>query len=625
MSCRTTHAGSLATTYAARYYGLQDGMVTSLFHSLKKSFHDENMPNPTRVQYLTTVADMEQNIRNSPLWSEALRARALRRVENVFTSEMPEPALASALIRIGTKASIAARALDNFFERSAARLLVPPAVLEEEFYRIYKKYDRNLVNVDESVFNYSIDNAPQDPATRFAAGVITYSMRCETCGQFIAGQYSTASPHVCPEVGNRPMIENALDPRDMSIEIDDEDEDWDDSYYDDEYNEEPLSSWERDVIRLNSTLNDLSDSNSNAPVFEVVELPAWDMEEFQNEYDEAKIIINNGDYSVPTLVNPLPGEVTGGLGSRVGGNSFGLELEIDFPEDEYPYNAREMFARRLYEEGIVSSPFVQRWHFVGDDRPGGDFHEDPNGWICEFDRSVDDVDGERGVEIKSQILYDEPQTWHNLERICAVAKELGGAPTYRTGLHVNVGGQGFTSDNVNKHNSLLRLASSYDDVMLRIAHNPLSGNTHRGRGYCSHAPIPPEGFRNVAIARARSSHYQAFNLGHLPAEGERMRTSSRIEVRIWDSTLDPGRIQGAVVASLALTKLAEDEANPGQPSEIAGTHRQVFGSSRLEGEQWEKSTESFRRFITLISKASGNIEHHKKVLTRMFASSRWQS
>lgn len=618
MSCRSTHVGSLATTYVNRYYGLEDAMSTSLFHELRRSFEAGNIVAPNRVAFLTKVAEMEQIIRNSSKWSDALRARALARVENVFTGEMPEDSLAAAFVALDGKAFKARIAIDEFCRMVAVRLNVPQAAIQDEFKRVYKKYDRSNPDIANSIFNAALENAPKDAATLFAVGVLQYSTRCPTCGQFVGGQYSAASPHTCPAAGNRPMaydlsnIDNRHIPISNEEEEEYEDDDWDDSYYEDDDDED----WNNDSVEEEQT--------SNMPAFVVEEVEPWDMEEFQNEYDAAKEKINSGNYQVPVIENPLPGQITGGLGSRIGGNSFGIELEIDFPEDEYPYEMREIFARRLYEEGIVTAPFVQRWHFIGDDRPGGNYTEDPNGWICEFDRSVDDVDGERGVEIKSQILYDEPQTWHNLNRICEIASELGASPTYRTGLHVNVGGRGFSNDDVSKHNSLLRLASAYDDVILRLAHNHKSGSSHRGRGYCSHAPIPPEGFRSISTARARSNHYQAFNLAHLPAEGERMRNSSRVEVRIWDSTLDPGRIQGAVVASLAIAKMAEDKVNPGQESEVAGSHRRTYGRSRLEGEQWEASTSSFRRFISLINKTSNNAEHHRKVLTHMFASSRWQ-
>jgi hypothetical protein len=349
------------------------------------------------------------------------------------------------------------------------------------------------------------------------------------------------------------------------------------------------------------------------------------IDDFQVMYDQAREEIASGNKAIPRFINPLPGEVTGGLGARGTGNSFGIELELDFPDDDYPYSAREIFAQRLHSAGIVTTPFVQRWHFIGDDRPGGEYVDDPNGWICEYDRSVDDQDGERGVEIKSQILYDEPQTWHNLEVICAVAQEMGAKATFRTGLHVNIGGSGFPTEDPSAHNALLRLVGAYDDTIVRLAHNPASGQSHRGRGYCQYAHVPSDGFSDVATARAYSNHYQAFNLGHLPAAGQRHRESSRIEVRVWDSTVDAGRIQSAVASSLALVKLALEGQKPGQEMERAGSHRNRFGTSKLTGEQWEESTGAFRRFLTLMGAAGLTTERHQYALTKMFAESRWQN
>lgn len=627
MSCRTTHAGSLATTFISRLYDLEDGMATSLFHELKRRFDEGGIMATDSHTFLSTVAEFEQTIQRNDLWSEALRRRALARVTNVFVGGMPEPAVAAAFVNIQERARLARIGMNIFITEVGDRLGIPAGIMKDEFKRLYRSYNRaaNTSQTNETIWDYSIHSGPQDAATRYAAGVMQHGSRCATCGQFTGAE---GQNHTCPAVGDRPMtfdmsnLDNVERQEEEYYWDDDDDYDdgWDDNH--DDYNEDHMERNFRDLH--NQIANNLSSENTDLPIFEVLPVEAWDMDEFQEMYDKAKAAIAADEIGIPFIENPLPGQVTGGLGVRGVGNSFGIELEIDFPEDDYPYSAREIFARRLHEEGIVSAPFVQRWHYVGEDRPGGDYTVDPNNWVCEFDRSVDDVDGERGVEIKSQILYDEPQTWHNVKRICEIARELGGRPTHRTGLHVNVGGSKFDNDNVEKHNALLRLASSYDDVILRLAHNPLSGQTHRGRGYCSHAPVPPTGFRNISQARAYSNHYQAFNLGHLPAEGERMRDSSRVEVRIWDSTLDPGRIQGAVVASLGIVKMAEDKINPGQPSEVAGSHRNTYGRTRLEGDAWTASTESFRRFVSLIGKVSGNAEHHKEVLTHMFASSRWQ-
>lgn len=605
MSCRTTPAGSLATTFIQRRFGLEDGQCTSLFHELRR---EAEARSPEEIHnsldsyvYSEAIASMAQDIQDRPEWSDAMRARALARVTNAVAAGNPSSDIMYAVGNITRRARHASASLTSLLQGLAATYEITPAQIKGEFRRLYNEYDRSFQGREELFFR-NIANIPSDQATAYALGVITNDARCTSCGRFLG-----AAAHVCPSDATQhlPLVSQNVSLSDFFNSTN------------------GPSEITLDVPAVAPT--EIPAMDTSLPVREPVVVEPWDMEAFQAVYDEVRERSRSGDYRVPAFENPGPGEVTGGLGARNGGNSFGIELEIDFPDDNWPYNARQRFAEILHNEGIVRSPEVERWHFVGDQRPGGDYVESNNDWVCEFDRSVDDVDGERGVEIKSQILYDEPETWENLAVILDVAKELGGKPTMRTGLHVNVGGASFPSDDPSAHNALLRIAGAYDDTLIRLAHNPLSGPVHRGRGYCGYAWMPPEGFDNVAHARSYSNHYQAFNLGHLPSAGERHRRSSRIEVRLWDSTLDLGRIQTAVTSSLAVVKLALLGAEPGQGPERAGTHRDTFGTSRLSGEEWELSTQSFRRFVTLLGAAGANTETHRKALTSMFAASRWQS
>lgn len=616
MSCRTTPAGSVATTTMARLYGLQDGQCTSLFHDLRRAWSsvpaDEQaviaISPETYFQWLRTL---RTQIERSDQYSDALRVRALTRLDSALNAPAPTDDVRFATVHSLNTARIAEASLRGYIADYAEAANVPYPAMRGEFDRLYRSYPSERAHASSSIYSRSLEGCPDDPATRYALGVIDLcSARCTDCGQFTP----RAGAHQCPPLGNRPMLQSA-------------------PVISDSLNEAVRAFLDldlRDFIAQQETTSEPVPP-SLAPQPEVSaddwigEVPAVTMESFQSMYDQAREELAAGNRAIPKFSTPLPGQVTGGLGARGTGNSFGIELELDFPDDDYPYSMREIFAQRLHEEGIVTTPFVQRWHYVGDDRPGGEYIDNPNGWICEFDRSVDDQDGERGVEIKSQILFDEPQTWHNLERICAVANELGAQATFRTGLHVNVGGAQFPTEDPKAHNALLRLVGAYDDTIVRLAHNPASGQRHRGRGYCQYAHVPSNGFEDVATARAYSNHYQAFNLGHLPAAGQRHRESSRIEVRIWDSTIDAGRIQHAVASSMAMVELALRGEKPGQGMERAGHHRDRFGTSKLTGEQWEESTLAFRRFLTLMDRAGLSSERHQYGLVKMFAESRWQS
>lgn len=631
MSCRTSPAGSLATTFVQRRFGLEDSQCTSMFHELRRAHAAGSGPTVTEATYSAALANMRLYVLQSSAWSPAMRARALDRFERARAAGLPAPAIAAALVNMSGRAEEARVALDAQAQLRAMDVSWPVELMQSEFQRLHRSYTRavaeDAAGANQWVLNGNLaasmaanSSLPHDDATRYVLGVTWFGSRCEQCGQFLG-----AGSHTCPPAHRRPLLAPRTEPG----------SEWAPAtppvgVSRPGYPRRAFVDTEVQPVAATATAQLLMERPVEAPVtvdtspWTRVPVAPWDAEEFQVAYDEARVRIDAGDKTIPAFVNPADGDVTGGLGARVGGNSFGLEIEIDFPDDEYPYTARTEFARRVHAEGIAPSPAVERWHYVGDDRPGGNYRVDADGWICEFDRSVDDQEGQRGVEIKSQILYDEPRTWRNIERICAIARELGGAATPRTGLHVNVGGSGFASNEPTAHNALLRIASAYDDTLLRLAHNPESGPVHRGRQFCGHAPVPPEGFSDVRTAKFYANHYRAFNLSHLPAESQRTSRSSRVEVRVWDSTLDPGRIQAAVTASLAIVKLGLEETPPGQVEELAGAHRQQYGRTRLSGEDWEDSTSSFRRFVSLVSGAAGNVAHHKTALTALFASSRWQ-
>lgn len=594
MSCRTTPAGSLATTFIQRAYGLQDGQCTSLFHAVRRE--SANLAPISATEYLDAIDRMERVIQQDAAWSPAMRERALGRVQSARTAGMPtDSAAARALVELPRRADMVSRTIDTYIATVAAAHNITTEQAEAEYRRLYHEAQEGQHATGQPPF--SSNALPSDTATGYAFGVLLAGAgRCDTCGRFLPSDPSHS--HVCPDL-------NA---------------------------ETATSSSTRRRPRIEeASAQVVEEVAAHAPeVNEPTIINPWSIDEFQEIYDRVKEKLQTGAQWVPTDfdLESIPGGVTGGLGAREGGNSFGIEIELDFPDEDYPYAARQEFARILHEEGIVRHPYVMRWHYVGgvgDDRDGGEYEVSPNDWSCEFDRSVDDVDGERGVEIKSQILYDEPETWKNIRRICEVAEQLGGRPTFRTGLHVNVGGAGFPSDDPSKHIALLRLANAYDDTLIRMAHNPASAPEHRGRAYCMPVHRPLEGFRGVDDVRSSSWHRNAFNLQHLQAQNSMWQSpDARVEVRIWDSSIDPGRIQAAITTSLAMVKAAEQNIQPTQGNEFAGSHREIYGRRTLTGEEWERSTESFRQLAAIVEKMGASTQMHREQLVTLFAASHWQ-
>lgn len=587
MSCRNTPSGSLATTYVQRLYGLTDRQCTSLYHELVRQYRIGAVPvTVSRAEFNATLDAFEHEIRSNTAWSPARREAALARVGRARDAGPPaDPARLYAFTRISERAQTADRQIMRTCEMASRITGEPVAQLRQRFQGLAGERGSHEDGVATAP-----TGLPQDTGTRRAfaqiraavATALTHSdaspdieqARCPACQQFV----SATGTHDCPGSADDGTSTPDMPSPGRSLA-------------------EPMS-----------------------------------VETFQDLYDKARENLDSGATRTPTFPNleAVPGGVTGGLAHPDTGLSFGIELEIDFP-DEPPGEwgtARDQLAGRLYEEGLVMAPHVARWHFVGgegENRPGGTFQVRADGWACEFDRSVDGVDGERGVEIKSQILYDTPQTWANLRRICEIAESLGGRATPRCGTHVNIDSAYFDSNDPATHTNLIRLANAYDDVLLRLAHNPESGPQHRGRTYCGPAWMPPAGYDSVREARDNSGHYQAFNFAHLPDEYTPRTSTSRVEVRLFDSSLDPGRIQTQVATCLALVAAARNGRGTDRDAEPAGSHRSRYRGRRLEGDEWVESTESFRHLLGLVAEEGLSRPEHQQQLVHLFAASKWQA
>jgi hypothetical protein len=593
MSCSTTTLGKFSVSFLKNIYGLNDSQAKSMFHTNLRLHRENPEYNSDLDSYHRSLSDL-QNVLNGSTLSDSKKARLNSKLQEMVSGN-PSSSEKYAIINLSINAEISKRLFDSYFTNlrvSNPGLALETEDLRENYERLVSEYFENKEIIDSRWDRMPrtalIDPMPQDKGTQYAISTLYALNRCSLCGRFVNS--AVTGIHDCPVSQNL-----------------------------------------RDGLRLASSLS--SHSEPARREYSEVVLP-MSMEEFQDRYDLARSEITEGK-APPLLPYEEDGFVTGGLASR-GKNTFGIELEVDFPSeeaeydewnDEYDYDsfqARYLLTQALFSEGIVISPQIQRWHYVGgQDRPGGEYREDPNGWVCEFDRSIDPYDGARGVEIKSQILFDEKRTWENIKKISDQMQRFNAKATKRTGMHINIGGSEFSSETPKAHNNLLKLAAAYDDVLIRLAHNPESGVQHRGRGYCAPANLPPEGYESVSSARAYSNHYQAFNLGHLPGAGESHRASSRVEVRFWDGATDLGRIQAAVAVSSAFVELALRGQKPENPNQLAGYTASTFGTGKLSGEQWEQATLPFRRFMSLMEIAGLKSQSHKKSLFHLFAESRW--
>src|ERR1035437_7822449 len=96
--------------------------------------------------------------------------------------------------------------------------------------------------------------------------------------------------------------------------------------------------------------------------------------------------------------------------------TFGIEIEFDGGDVD-------AIAAELYDLGLTSSRFQASYHSP---------LRVPGKWLVENDLTVTG-------EIVSPVLTDTPETWRDLQVICATVKKHGGRATKRTGAHVHVG------------------------------------------------------------------------------------------------------------------------------------------------------------------------------------------
>lgn len=310
------------------------------------------------------------------------------------------------------------------------------------------------------------------------------------------------------------------------------------------------------------------------------------------------------------------------------GRSFGLEIEVDFPNSVNWGQERSDLAFRLGEAGLSRHSRPLGWHYAarGGERYGEpSYSDDLSTWTVEADSSVDGVGGARGCEIVSPILYNTPEAWEAVKKVIDIVNELGGKVTSRTGLHVNIGASDFDTS-LTKAAALTDTTRRFDDVLVRLAHSPEIGNAHRGRHYCHTPATLPTRSRDPYYLLAGNGHHSAVNLTHIPQPGGRARNSSRVEFRIFDGTLDMGRLQMNVELCMALMAQAVTRAGGDRYDDyVTGGHHHSLRNGRparrLTGAEFRESTLEMRTFLDTLRVD----ETLAKKLILAYRTSRWHA
>ena len=342
---------------------------------------------------------------------------------------------------------------------------------------------------------------------------------------------------------------------------------------------------------------------------------AENFETFMEDYNKAttEIAAKDGKPAIPFRKNP-EGAVFGDLATRESGRGFGMEIECEFPTDMPSNERREALQRigqQLKEAGLTSTEEQQQYHAAG--RSGyQDTHA--GNWSWERDGSVS------CGELVTPIMYDEPETWNNLEKAVQILKNNGAIATTKAGMHIHVG-TGNYGDDVNKYGELAKIATQHEDVLFRLAQNPERG-THRQGGYTQPMQESPvNGWSDVGeIRRWQGGRTRIVNMTSVSG-GEK----DHVELRIWDSTLDPGTMQAQVGMSLAMAAAAERNAAKGgtnRPKEPLGAHEmrmKARGRRRIRPEDLQEDTATFRSFADMLYSK----KEDKQQLVALFAATKW--
>lgn len=277
--------------------------------------------------------------------------------------------------------------------------------------------------------------------------------------------------------------------------------------------------------------------------------------EFYEDYREALRLKESGEPAIPFKTE----NVTDGIcADQPGGRGFGVELEFKIRRGVNKSAALTAIAQDLYDAGLTWSERQEEYH-TASRQPEGSYAK----WSFEKD---DTVDG----ELVSPVLKDTPEHWEQLRTAVEIIKKHGGQASTSAGSHVHISTASYENSTA-KHAELLRLVSANEDVLYRMASNPTRGK-HRGTQYCRpNVRIRNEEFTkdgsNAPVDEVLMSQYRSSVVNTAHSGNSRSPNSSRVEFRVWDSTLDPGVIQQQIVLSAAMTERAE------RTVEITGTSK----------------------------------------------------
>lgn len=312
----------------------------------------------------------------------------------------------------------------------------------------------------------------------------------------------------------------------------------------------------------------------------------------------------------------MTSNATNGMLSRESGRGFGVELEFDFPStfsQEQKNDAMVAIGADLHTEGLT--PQASQTYY-GAARRNGYTDQQAGGWSYERDCTV-------SGEIVSPVMYDEPEAWENLQKVCTILERHGAVASARTGSHVHVSMPDTTNQTASE---LAHMVNIHEDVMYRISQNP-ERSAHRPLRWCGpNRDVPQGGYDSVSRARMNTNGH-GYGLNYQSVSGS---SSDHVEIRHWDGTLNAATIQTQVKVSAALVAAAERNGSVSggvarRTREPVGSHARrlaaVKGRSRraLTSQELAEDSATTRSFIdTLFTR-----REDKAQVAALFAITKW--
>lgn len=279
---------------------------------------------------------------------------------------------------------------------------------------------------------------------------------------------------------------------------------------------------------------------------------------------------------------PIPYEYNNALnGSDI---TFGIELE--FVEGD-----SNAIARELFDLGICSTPYMDRYHSAGV----------PGKWKLERDGSVSS--GYYGGELVSPILTDTPETWRQIEKVCEVAKRHGARVNMETGGHVHISTEPLDGKR-QRWRRLFKAFKGTEEAIFRFSggelghfrnsHYTTSSTVELNRAIRTRMPEEGEmsDFRNALNYRNSGINWQKYRSINFSAFTGGVRNA--VEIRAFNGSLTPGVIQANVKVAAGLIHTAE--------------------RSRIQSDDASTTSEAFKKRGKLINNHDQNRQDNETII-----------